>query len=207
MQISLEGTRAFVTAGGDGMGRTTAITMDALGAEVFTCDIDPSGLATLPDSITSWVCDVSDSTALDPVFDEILPGGLDIMVNNAGIGGPTKLVEDVTDAEWARTMGVCLDSQFYCVRRVAPVFKAQGSGVIINMVSSAGILGFPGRSPYAAAKWASAGLVETWAMELGPHGIRVNGVVPGNVNGDRMERVIAGHAELEGLDPEEVRRL
>ncbi len=207
MQISLQGKRAFVTAGGDGMGRTTAITMDALGAEVFTCDIDPTGLDTLPDSITSWVCDVSDSAALDAVFDEILPGGLDIMVNNAGIGGPTKLVEDVTDAEWSQTLAVCLDSQFYCVRRVAPVFKSQGGGVIINMVSGAGIMGFPGRSPYAAAKWASAGLTETWAMELGPHGVRVNGIVPGNVNGDRMERVIAGHAALDGIEPDEVRRL
>ncbi len=207
MQISLEGRRAFVTAGGDGMGRTTAITMHELGAEVFTCDIEPGGLATLPDGITSWVCDVSDSAALDAVFDEILPGGLDIMVNNAGIAGPTKLVEDITDDEWTRTLSVCLDSQFYCVRRAAPVFKAQGSGVIINMVSSAGIMGFPGRSPYAAAKWASVGLTETWAMELGPHGVRVNGIVPGNVNGDRMDRVVAGHAELDGIDPDEVRRL
>lgn len=207
MKISLDGRRAFVTAGGDGMGRTTAITMHELGAEVFTCDIEPGGLATLPDGITSWVCDVSDSASLDAVFDEILPGGLDIMVNNAGIAGPTKLVEDITDDEWARTLSVCLDSQFYCVRRAAPVFKAQGSGVIINMVSGAGIMGFPGRSPYAAAKWASVGLTETWAMELGPHGVRVNGIVPGNVNGDRMDRVVAGHAELDGIDPEEVRRL
>lgn len=207
MEISLAGKRAFVTAGGDGMGRTTAITMDELGAEVFTCDIDPSGLETLPDSITTWECDVTDSAALDAIFDEILPGGLDIMVNNAGIGGPTKLVEDITDEEWALCMGVCIDAQFYCARRVAPIFKAQQSGVIINMVSAAGIMGFPGRSPYVAAKWAVAGFTETLAMELGPDNIRVNGIVPGNVNGDRMERVIANHAELEGLDPEEVRRL
>lgn len=207
MQISLEGKRAFVTAGGDGMGRTTATTMHELGAEVFTCDIDPSGLATLPAGITTWECDVTDSSALDAIFDEILPGGLDIMVNNAGVGGPTKLVEDVTDEEWAHCMGVCIDAQFYCARRVAPVFKAQQSGVIINMVSAAGILGFPGRSPYVAAKWAVAGFTETLAMELGPDNIRVNGIVPGNVNGARMEGVIAAHAEAEGLDPEVVRRM
>ncbi len=207
MEISLEGKRAFVTAGADGMGRTTAITMDQLGAEVFTCDIDDSGLATLPDSITTWQCDVTDSDALDAIFDEILPGGLDILVNNAGVGGPTKLVEDVTNEEWDHCMGVGINSQFYCARRVAPVFKAQKNGVIINMVSGAGILGYPGRSPYAAAKWAVTGFTETLAMELGPDNIRVNGIVPGNVNGDRMERVIAGHAELDGLDPEEVRRM
>ncbi len=207
MQVSLTGKRAFVTAGGDGMGRTTAITMDALGAKVLTCDINPTGLETLPDGITSWQCDVSDSDALDAIFDEILPDGLDILVNNAGIGGPTKLVEDITNDEWDQTLGVCIDSHFYCARRVVPIFKAQGSGVIINMVSAAGIMGFPGRSPYVAAKWAVAGFTETLAMELGPDNIRVNGIVPGNVNGQRMEKVIKAHAELEGLDTEEVRRL
>ncbi len=207
MKISLEGKRAFITAGGDGMGRTTAITMAELGAEVFTCDIDPSGLATLPDGITTWECDVRESSQLDAIFDEILPGGLDIMVNNAGVGGPTKMVEDVTDEEWAHCMGVCIDAQFYCARRVAPVFKAQQSGVLINMVSAAGILGFPGRSPYVAAKWAVAGFTETLAMELGPDNIRVNGIVPGNVNGRRMDGVIANHAALEGLEEDEVRRL
>ena len=207
MEISLAGKRAFVTAGGDGMGRTTAMTMDRLGAEVFTCDIDPSGLATLPDSITTFECDVADSDALDAIFDEILPGGLDIMVNNAGVSGPTKNVEDVTNDEWAHCMSVCIDAQFYCARRVAPVFKDQQSGVLINMISGAGILGFPGRTPYAAAKWASAGLTETLAMELGPHNIRVNGIVPGNVDGQRMENVINAHAAADGLEPETVRHM
>ena len=207
MEISLAGKRAFVTAGGDGMGRTTAITMAELGAEVFTCDIDHSGLKTLLDGITSWQCDVSDSNELDAIIDEILPGGLDILVNNAGVGGPTKLVEDVTNEEWDHCMGVGINSQFYCVRRAVPVFKAQQSGVIINMVSGAGIMGYPGRSPYVAAKWAVSGFTETLAMELGQDNIRVNGVVPGNVNGDRMERVISEHAELVGEDPEEIRRL
>jgi len=207
MQISLEGKRAFITAGGDGMGRTTAITMAELGAEVFTCDIDPRGLATLPEAITSWECDVGDSGALDELFDEILPGGLDILVNNAGVSGPTKPVEDITDDEWRQCMAVTLDSHFYCARRAVPVFKAQQSGVIINLISGAGILGYPGRSPYVAAKWAVSGLTETLAMELGPDNIRVNGVVPGNVSGDRMERVIAAHAANDGISPDEVRRM
>ena len=207
MKISLEGTRAFITAGGAGMGRATALAMRAVGAEVFTCDIDEDALATLPDDITSWQCDVSDSAALDAVFDEILPGGLNFMINNAGIAGPTKPIEEITDEEWRHTMAVCIDSQFYCTRRVAPVFKEQQSGVIVNFISGAGILGFPNRAPYAAAKWASTGLTETLAMELGPHNIRVNGVVPGNVNGDRMERVIRDHAATDGVDPEVVRQM
>lgn len=207
MEISLKGRRAFITAGAAGMGRATAIAMDRLGAEVFTCDIEPSGLETLPDSITTWTCDVTQSSELDAIFDEILPGGLDIMVNNAGVAGPTKLVEDVTDEEWRHTMAVCVDAQFFCVRRVAPVFKAQQHGTIINLVSAAGILGYPTRSPYVAAKWAVTGFTETLAMELGPDNIRVNGIVPGNVNGERMERVINAHAEADGLDPDAVRRM
>jgi NAD(P)-dependent dehydrogenase (short-subunit alcohol dehydrogenase family) len=140
-------------------------------------------------------------------FDTFLPDGLDFMINNAGVSGPTKLVEDVTDEEWRHTMAVCIDAQFYCVRRVVPVFKAQHRGVIVNLISGAGILGYPTRAPYVAAKWAVTGLTKTLAMELGPHNIRVNGVVPGNVNGERMDRVIAAHADAEGIDPDEVRRL
>jgi len=183
MQISLEGKRAFITAGGAGMGRATALAMHKLGATVFTCDIDTSGLDTLPGDITSWECDVTDSAQLNAIFDEILPDGLDFMINNAGVAGPTALVEDITDEEWRHCMAVCIDAQFYCARRVAPVFKEQQSGVLINLVSGAGILGYPTRSPYAAAKWAVTGFTQTLAMELGPSNIRVNG--------DRMERVIA----------------
>lgn len=207
MEISLLGRRAFVTAGGDGMGRATALALLAAGAEVFTCDIDQDALTTLPDEITSWTCDVTEASALDAVFEQILPGGLDIMVNNAGVSGPTKLVEDVTDEEWRHTMAVGIDSQFYCARRVTPIFKAQQSGVFINLISSAGIMGYPTRSPYAAAKWAVTGFTKTLAMELGPDNIRANGIVPGNVNGDRMDRVVAGHAAIEGLTPDEVRAI
>ncbi|MCP5026959.1 MAG: SDR family oxidoreductase [Actinomycetia bacterium] len=207
MQISLEGRRVFITAGGAGIGRATALAMQALGAEVFTCDIDPSTLASLPPEITSWSCDVADSSQLDAIFEEILPRGIDVLVNNAGIAGPTKLIEDITDEEWHRCLAVTLDSQFFCSRRVVPVMKEQQSGLIVNMISTAGLFGYPTRSPYTAAKWAVTGLTKTLAMELGPHNIRVNGVAPGSVTGDRMDRVIAGHAAVDGIDPDEVRRL
>ena len=207
MQVSLKGKRAFITAGGAGMGRATALAMHKLGAQVFTCDVDAQALSTLPDGIKTFVSDVSNPDAVDAMFDEILPGGLDILVNNAGIGGPTKPVEDVTNEEWRACMSVCIDSQFYCVRRAVPTFRKQKSGVIINLISAAGILGFPNRSPYVAAKWAVTGFTKTLAMELGQDNIRVNGIVPGNVSGERMERVIKAHAEAEGIDPEEVRRL
>lgn len=207
MQIELKGKRVFITGGGAGMGRATALAMAKLGAEVFTCDVDAGVLADLPDSIISFVADVAESEQLDAIFAQILPGGLDILVNNAGVAGPTKPVEDISNDEWRQCMAVCIDAQFYCVRRVVPVFKQQGHGVIINLVSAAGILGYPTRSPYVAAKWAVTGFTQSLAMELGPDNIRVNGVVPGNVNGERMERVIHAHADSEGLDPEVVRRM
>ena len=206
MEISLEGRRAFITAGGAGMGRATALAMLDAGATVFTCDIDEAAMADLPAEITRWRCDVSSSAELNAIFDEILPDGLDIMVNNAGIAGPTKVVDEITDDEWRQTLAVCLDSQFYCTRRVAPVFRAQQSGVIINLISAAGILGYPTRSPYVAAKWGASGLTQSWAMELGPDNIRVNGIVPGNVNGDRMDRVVAAHAATTGESEAEIRR-
>ncbi len=207
MQISLNGMRAFVTAGGGGIGRATVLALRDAGARVLTCDLDASALATLPDDVDTWTCDVSDSAALDAVFDQVVPGGLDIMVNNAGVAGPTKLVEDITDDEWRHTMAVGIDSQFFCARRAVPVFKAQGSGVIINLTSTAGIFGYPTRAPYAASKWAVTGFTKTLAMELGPHNIRVNAIAPGSVNGDRMDRVVQGHADVEGLTPDQVRAL
>ena len=207
MDISLESKRVFITAGGDGMGRATAIAMHNIGAKVFTCDINETTLSTLPEGIETFVCDVSKSSNLDKIFDEILPQGLDILVNNAGVSGPTKPVEDISDKEWDDCMAVGINAQFYCARRVTPIFKKQQSGVIINLISGAGILGFPNRTPYAAAKWAVTGFTKTLAMELGPDNIRVNGIVPGNVNGDRMERVIAAHAQADNIEPEDVRRM
>ena len=112
MNIDLQGKRVFITAGGAGMGRATAVAMHKLGAEVFTCDIDKEALSTLDSSINTYVCDVADSEQLNTIFDDILPGGIDILVNNAGIAGPTKLIEDVTDEEWQQCMDTCVNSQF-----------------------------------------------------------------------------------------------
>ncbi|MFT6045656.1 MAG: NAD(P)-dependent dehydrogenase (short-subunit alcohol dehydrogenase family) [Arenicella sp.] len=207
MKVSLDGKRAFISAGGAGIGRSIAIAMNTLGAEVFTCDVDDTALSSLPDDICAFHCDVSDSTEVNAMFDQILPGGLDILVNNAGISGPTKLVEDISDQEWRECMSVCIDSQFYCVRRAVPIFKAQRSGSIINIVSAAGVLGYPTRTPYASSKWAVRGFTETLAMELGVNNIRVNGIIPGNVEGDRIERVIDAHAKADKLEPQQVRHM
>lgn len=207
MKVELENKRVFISAGADGMGRSTVLAMLGIGAKVFTCDINQKMLDSLPTEIGTYHCDVSNPVDVDAMFDDFIDDGLDILVNNAGIGGPTKPIEEVTNEEWRQTMGVGIDSQFYCCRRAVPVFRDQQQGVIINMVSAAGILGYPNRSPYVAAKWAVSGLTKTLAMELGPDNIRVNGIVPGNVNGDRLDRVVDAHAEVEGLTPEAVRHL
>jgi len=189
------------------MGRATALAMSKLGAHVYTCDVDGEKLSTLPEAITTSICDIRSSEQLDNILAPILKDGLDILVNNAGIGGPTKPIENVTDEEWRDCFSVCIDAQFYCARRVVPVFKSQGGGTIINLISAAGIMGFPNRSPYVAAKWAVTGFTKTLAMELGADNIRVNGIVPGNVKGERMERIIESHAKSDNITPEEVRRL
>lgn len=207
MQISLKDKRAFITGGAAGIGHAIALALREAGADVIVCDIDSKSLATLPGDIETFVCDVAQSGELNAVFDQVLPDGLDILINNAGIAGPTKLVEHVSDEEWRKCMAVCIDAQFYCVRRVVPVFKSQQHGVIINLVSGAGVMGYPTRSPYVAAKWAVSGFTKTLAMELGGDNIRVNGIVPGNVSGERMERVISAHAETDQLEVETVRRM
>ena len=178
MQISLEGKRAFVTAGGDGMGRTTAITMHELGAEVFTCDIDPRGLATLPDGITTWECDVSDSSALNAIFDEILPGGLDIMINNAGVGG-NGAVEETSAKRYLDVMNIDLCGATRCIQAALPGMRARGSGTIVNITSVAGRLAAVAQAPYVAAKWALEGVSEQLALEVAGFGVRVAIVEPG----------------------------
>jgi NAD(P)-dependent dehydrogenase (short-subunit alcohol dehydrogenase family) len=138
---------------------------------------------------------------IDTWFDEALDdlGGLDVLVNNAGIKGPTAPVDDIELADWRECIEVCLDAQFLCARRAAPVMKAQKSGLIINMSSNAGQYGFGNRTPYAAAKWGVIGLTKSLAIELGPYSVRCNAICPGAVKGPRIDRVIAGEAELRGV--------
>jgi NAD(P)-dependent dehydrogenase (short-subunit alcohol dehydrogenase family) len=136
-----------------------------------------------------------------------LHGSLDVLVNNAGIAGPTARVEDIEPADWDRTIAVDLNGQFYCARLAVPLLKGAGGGSIINISSSAAFSGYPLRSPYAASKWAVIGLTKTLAMELGRFGIRVNAICPGSVEGPRIDRVIERDAAARGMTPEAVRNI
>ncbi len=151
--------------------------------------------------------DVALADDVDRLFDEALAylGGLDVLVNNAGVGGPVACVENVSPEEWRRTIDVNLTGAFLCTRRAAPVLKEQRSGSIVTMSSHYGLLGGPTRSPYVASKWALIGFTKTIAMELGPFGVRANAICPGGVEGERLERVMQLEADEKGITCEQLR--
>jgi gluconate 5-dehydrogenase len=152
-------------------------------------------------------CDVADITAVDRLFAAVSAafGGLDALVNNAGIAGPTAACEDVTLPDWERTLAVNLTSQFLCAQRAIPLLKASRNASIANLSSAAGRFGFPLRTPYSASKWGVIGLTKSLAIELGAFGVRVNAICPGSVAGPRIDRVFAHKAAARGVAPEIVR--
>jgi len=211
MADGLTNTRVIITAGGAGIGRATARAFHAAGARVHICDVDAAMLADAQAELPGLgvsEADVSDPDQVDRLFDAALDalGGLDVLVNNAGIAGPTALLEDCEPAEWRRTLAINLDGQFYCLRRAIPALKSAGGGAIVNIASTAGLYGYPRRGPYVASKWAVVGLTKSLAIELGPSGIRVNAICPGSIDGPRMDRVIAAEAAATGSTEEEVRQ-
>lgn len=203
----LTGKRAVVTAGAGGLGRVIADIFMNQGATVFVCDVDQAALDALPATIQGSMVDVADETAVDGWLGPIIDGGIDILVNNAGIAGPTARIEDVSFEDWRRCLSVDVDSQFLCTRAVVPAMKRGGGGAIVNLSSTAGIMGLPYRTPYSAAKFAVIGMTKTLAMELGRDNIRVNAIAPGSITGDRMDRVIKAHAAADGLSEDAVRAL
>ena len=201
----------MVTAGASGIGRVIAETLLAEGWSVHVCDIDPGAIQEFLNSnsgASASCVDVSDAGAVEELFAEFSAHheGLDVLVNNVGIAGPTAPVEEISPADWDRTIAVDLNSAFYVTRLAVPLLK-QRRGAIINMSSNAGLFGFPLRSAYAAAKWALIGLTKTWAMELGPCGVRVNALCPGSVSGPRIEAVIQRDAGERDMEPEEIREV
>lgn len=212
MQQSCKDLRAVVTAGASGIGWAIAQTLLAEGAKVHICDVVPERLATAAQAqpaITATLADVSNPAQVDQLFADAVHhlGGLDLLVNNAGIAGPTAPVESINAEDWERTMAININGQFYCTRRAVPLLKAAGGGLIVNLSSAAGLFGFPNRTPYAASKWAVIGFTKSLAMELGGDKIRVNAICPGLVEGERIDRVIAAKAKAEDRSVDEVRDL
>jgi len=204
--------RVLITAGASGIGLEIARAFVSSGARVFICDTDAPGLgraaAALPGLETS-VCDVGDRTAAVAMVAEAAArlGGIDVLVNNAGIGGPTKPMHELDPADWDAVLRVNLTGVFDVTRTAIPHLIRSGKGVIINMSSAAGRFGYPNRSPYAATKWALIGVTKTLSMELGEHNVRVNAIAPGAVDGDRVQRVFQGRAEASGKAVEEIKEI
>ncbi len=205
---SLHGKRVFVTAGGAGIGACLVRRFAAEGAIVAYCDIDPETVhGTDNEHVFSHHADVTDEAAMQTVFAkaEIQLGGIDILCANAGTGGPAGRIEDLSLSDWRATLSANLDGAFLATKWASPMMRTQKSGCILLTSSTAGLFGYPFRSPYATAKWGIIGLMKTLAMELGPDGIRVNGLCPGSVEGPRMDRVVANEAAARGIGEQEVR--
>jgi len=204
VKIDLTGKRAIITAGADGIGRVIAKTFLEAGARVAICDINDAALESFRGQFPqafAFHCDVSQPVPVAETVEKMLGalGGIDVLVNNAGSAGPTAEIENIDPADWSRTLDINLFSQFLFTKATLPLMKAQKSGAITNMSSAAGRLGMPLRTPYAAAKWATIGLTQSLAMEVGAHNIRVNAVLPGSVRGERMERIMQARADVTGM--------
>ena len=202
-----QGNRILITAGGAGIGRAMGEAFAAACARVWVTDVEAEALAACPDDWHKTHADASDPDAMAALFAEIEAewGGLDTLAANAGIAGPTALVEEITFEDWKRCLAVNLDGAFLAAHHAAPMLKRQGSGAVIITSSVAGLHGLPRRTPYSSAKWGMIGLMKVLAMELGPHNIRVNAICPGAVEGPRIDRVINAKAQAEGRSANEVR--
>jgi NAD(P)-dependent dehydrogenase (short-subunit alcohol dehydrogenase family) len=206
------GLRVLVTAGAGGIGAGVARAFREAGARVHVCDIDRAALDRLTaeePEITTSTADASVAKDVDTVFDDVKNtlGGLDVLVNNVGIAGPTGPVEQLRPGDWERTVDVNLNSHFYFARRAVPLLKESvHNPCLIAMSSVAGRLGYALRTPYASTKWAIVGMMKSLAIELGPHGVRVNAILPGTVEGDRMSGVIGARAAAAGTSVEEMRQ-
>lgn len=204
MDMGLEGLRVLITAGAGGIGRRTAEAFIVEGAKVHICDIDADSMAEMKlqiPQVTQSVCDVSDRAAVETMMGEAVSalGGLDCLVNNAGIAGPTGRVDEIDPEDWDRCLAICITGMFNVTRLAVPHVKSSANPSIINLSSAAGKFGFPLRSPYAAAKWGVIGFTKTLAIELGGNGVRCNAILPGPVDGERIRRVIDAKARAANI--------
>ncbi len=212
MDLGIEGLRVIVTAGAGGIGLEIARAFVSEGARVHVCDVDEAAIAALSrsdPSIGSTRCDVSDRADVARLFADGIErlGGLDCLVNNAGIAGPTGRIDEIDPADWDRCIAIDLTGQFNCLRQAVPHLRRSANASIVNVSSLAGRHGFPLRTPYAAAKWGVIGLTRSLAMELGADGIRVNALLPGIVAGDRQRRVLDAKAKARGITFDEMERV
>jgi NAD(P)-dependent dehydrogenase (short-subunit alcohol dehydrogenase family) len=195
--------RVLVTAGAGGIGRAIARAFAADGALVHIADVDAEAVEAVTveeERITGSVTDVSAPGAVAALFGHVRTnlGGLDVLVNNAGIAGPTAPVSEYDADAFAAVVAVNLQGTFLVTQQAVPLLKDAGAGSIITMSSLAGRFGYPNRIAYSTTKWGLVGFAKTLAMELGPFGITSNTVHPGAVEGPRLQGVFEGRAAVSG---------
>ena len=204
------GLRVLITGGASGIGAAIASAFIETDAKVHVCDIDNSTLAVFNErfpgchTTTADVANEKQVAFAMEVQDRTF-GGLDVLVNCAGIAGPTAGIDQIEEQDWLRTIDVNLNGQFHFLHRAVPILRQSNDASIICISSVAGRLGLTSRTPYVATKWAIVGIVKSLAIELGPLDIRVNGLLPGIVEGPRMDGVIRARARLEGVQEESMR--
>lgn len=202
----------LISGGASGIGRRTAERFLEQGDEVHICDVSREHLDAFLDAnpgATGTCANIGNREDVDRVFDDLrkLHDHLDILVNNAGIAGPSAPVDQHDVDGWDECIRINLSGTFYMTKRAVPLLRNSAQGSIINVLSTAALHGYPLRSAYTASKWGMMGLMKTWAMELGPEGIRVNAVCPTSVEGERIDAVIERDAEQRGLPVEQVREV
>ena len=201
---SLKNKKIVISAGASGIGWASTKILLSRGAYVYLCDISSKSLNKLEKHplknkrLFTYECDASDEHQVSNFFNQIKKKikTIDALINNVGIAGPTGTLDKLESQEWEKTIQVDINSHFYFTKQAIPLIKKSKNGSIINISSTAGILGFPLRTPYAASKWAAIGVTKSLAMELGKFNIRVNAVCPGTIKGNRMKRVIKDKAKF-----------
>ena len=212
MNILNRKLNVVIIAGASGIGKEIAAAYDRENCRVFVCDISDDFIKTFKNDYSNIFIKKTDVSVYDDVagfFKQVKKEehSIDVLVNCAGIAGPTAVLEDIDPDDWDHTIRVNLNGMFYCLKEAIPLLKKSEYPSIINIASSASFFGFPLRSPYTAAKWAVIGLTKTLAMELGSEGIRVNAICPGSVRGNRINRVIEADALEQKKTVEEIEKL
>lgn len=204
----LDGRVMVVTGGGTGIGRAIAEAAAQEGAHVVVAGRTRQILEEVASRIggTPVVCDVTEFEEVRALFKVAgkISGRIDVLVNNAGVGGPMDLLASVDLAAWRSCIDVNLIGTMHCLHIGAALMCAQGGGSVVNMSSRMGLVGAPMRSAYSASKFAINGLTQAVAREMGPFGVRVNAVCPGPVRGEMMDRVVRRMAAEEGLPHDKV---
>jgi len=211
---SISGKTVIVTGGGYGIGKQIALTFGRLGANVVIAarsqkkleEVEAELRAMNTDPLALKV-DISSESAVQDMVDQIIGKyqSIDVLVNNSAISGPTAMVPDIETDEWQEAININLNGTFYCCKHVSRVMREAKSGNIITLSSVAGRTAYPLRSAYCVTRWGVIGLSHTLAAELGPHGVRVNAVVPGPIEGERSDNVFRTRATVENMSVDEVK--